>query len=101
MRSCSGETRFAAEHIAAGVPSLAVGALPERYDEMLSTQLPLTGQEIGQLGAFQGRFARLCEELASDGLSDTIQHDDLHMGNVFLDGANRRVIDWGDSSIAH
>lgn len=96
-----GEARFAADHVAAGVPSLALTTLPERYEQMLSTSLPLTPEETGRLRAFEGRFARLCQELADDEMPDTIQHDDLHMGNVFIDGPRQRVIDWGDSSVAH
>ena len=32
---------------------------------------------------------------------ETIQHDDLHMGNLFADGSEARILDWGDSSISH
>lgn len=33
-----------------------------------------------------------------DGIALTLQHDDLHDGNVFADG---RVFDWGDASVSH
>jgi aminoglycoside phosphotransferase (APT) family kinase protein len=32
---------------------------------------------------------------------DTVQHDDLHMANVYAKGGGLRVIDWGDSSVSH
>jgi aminoglycoside phosphotransferase (APT) family kinase protein len=30
-----------------------------------------------------------------------VQHDDLHMNNVYLQDSQLRVLDWGDASIAH
>ncbi len=47
------------------------------------------------------RFAELCDELAGHGVPETVQHDDLHMGNVYAQGERLRVLDWGDSSISH
>lgn len=47
------------------------------------------------------RFAELCDDLAARGIPDTIQHDDLHMTNVYESAGRLRVLDWGDSSIAH
>ena len=31
----------------------------------------------------------------------TLQHDDLHMGNVYERDRRCRILDWGDSSISH
>jgi aminoglycoside phosphotransferase (APT) family kinase protein len=42
-----------------------------------------------------------CDELAADAMPATIQHDDLHMGNVYVRDERLRILDWGDSSIAH
>jgi hypothetical protein len=43
---------------------------------------------------------RVCEELAAYRIPATIQHDDLHDGNVFAcDGY--RIFDWGDSVASH
>ena len=37
-----------------------------------------------------------------EGLSpETIQHDDLHLANLYAQGERLRVLDWGDSSISH
>lgn len=40
-------------------------------------------------------------ELAASGIAATIQHDDLHGGNVFAGPAGYRFFDWGDSVVAH
>ena len=47
------------------------------------------------------RFADLCDELTTLGIPDTIQHDDLHGGQVFVRDGRWRILDWGDACIAH
>jgi hypothetical protein len=96
-----GETVHASDHLAHGTPDLRVGTLPARYGELLQHDLPLETEEIGRLRDFAPRFAELCSELATHGLPETIQHDDLHHANVYAQGERLRVLDWGDSSISH
>jgi hypothetical protein len=96
-----GETAHAAEHLAHGVPDLRLAALPERYEGLLRQALPLEHDEIERLRGFMPRFTELCVELAAHEVPETVQHDDLHMANVYADGGRRRVLDWGDSSISH
>ena len=38
---------------------------------------------------------------AAFGIPETIQHDDLHDGQVFVRGGRYRILDWGDSSVGH
>lgn len=45
--------------------------------------------------------AATARELEGSGIAATIQHDDLHGGNVFIGPAGVRFFDWGDSVIAH
>ena len=40
-------------------------------------------------------------ELATHDVPETIQHDDLHLANLYAQGERLRVLDWGDSSISH
>jgi hypothetical protein len=96
-----GETEHAADHLAHGVPDRRLEALPEQYERLLDFPLPLDPGEVAKMRALAPRFAALCEELASLGVAQTIQHDDLHMANVFDDGERLRVLDWGDSCISH
>jgi hypothetical protein len=46
-------------------------------------------------------IAGLVDELAAVGIPATIQHDDLHGGNILVGPAGDRVFDWGDASVAH
>lgn len=95
------DTHRAAEHVAHGVPDLRTATLPSTYTRLFSRPLPLETDEVQHLRAFEPQFARWCVELAGAGVDDTIQHDDLHYGNVHLDGGRPRVLDWGDSCVSH
>lgn len=96
-----GEAAHAAEHLEHGVPDLRVAGLPAAYEELLAHDLPLEPDERRRLVAFGPRFAELCAELAEDGLPASVQHDDLHIGNVYFDRGRPKILDWGDASIAH
>ena len=43
-------------------------------------------------------FARWCEELAADGIGASLQHDDLHDGNVFAAADPTRARPTGSST---
>jgi len=96
-----GEAPHARDHLAHGVPDLRVATWPARYDDLVNCDLPLDSHEIRRLREFAPRFSELCSELAARKVPETIQHDDLHMANVYRDGERLRVLDWGDSSISH
>jgi hypothetical protein len=96
-----GEAPYARDHLAHGVPDLRVATWPARYDDLLNCDLPLDSHEIRRLREFAPRFSELCGELAALTVPHTIQHDDLHLANVYRDGQRLRVLDWGDSSISH
>jgi hypothetical protein len=96
-----GETEHAEEHERHGVPSLRLAALPGRFDDLLRTSLPLTADETTRLRRCAGLYADLCAELTARGPAETVQHDDLHMANLFKRGRRLRILDWGDTSISH
>jgi Phosphotransferase enzyme family len=96
-----GETRHAHDHLAHGVPDLRPAVLPERYEAFLDGELPLDGEQRDVLHRFVPQLAALCAELDARGVAASVQHDDLHHANVYLRGDERRVLDWGDASIAH
>jgi hypothetical protein len=96
-----GEAAHTHDHLAHGVPDLRVATLPDRFDDLLQRELPLEREEIEQLREFAPRFAELCDELVEHDVPETVQHDDLHMSNVYAQGEQLRVLDWGDSSISH
>jgi Ser/Thr protein kinase RdoA (MazF antagonist) len=96
-----GEVEHVADHLADGVPDLRVEALPQRYHELLRTDLPLGDDERRRLSTFKPQFVARCRALADQGIPCSIQHDDLHQHNLFVREGRRRVLDWGDASISH
>jgi hypothetical protein len=96
-----GEVAYADDHLQHGVPDLRVESLASRYEDLLRKDLPLDGSRIAHLRRFANRFEDLCVELADAGIPDTIQHDDLHMNNVFVRAGELRILDWGDSCLSH
>lgn len=102
----------AAEMVSLGVPDLRPAALPGHLGDLLADDPVLmidepdgiTSEDLDRLRSEQDRFARMCEELAATGVPASLQHDDLHDGNIFVPYAGLgpyRVFDWGDSSVAH
>jgi hypothetical protein len=96
-----GEAGHTHEHLTHHVPDLRVATLPTRYEDLLQRDLPLESDEISRLRRFAARFAELCGELSASGVPETVQHDDLHMENLYTQGESLRVLDWGDASISH
>src|SRR3954452_12200623 len=96
-----GETEHAEEHLARRVPDLRLERLPDLYEDVLRAELPIDAAEKRSLEALAPLLPYWCEELDAVGIGPTVQHDDLHMNNVYVKGDSLRVLDWGDSSIAH
>jgi hypothetical protein len=96
-----GETSHVLDHLAHGVPDLGMAALPAGYERLVASDLPLAADDVDRLRAYSPRFGELCAALAQRGVTESIQHDDLHMNNLYLDEGRFRFVDWGDSSIAH
>jgi Phosphotransferase enzyme family len=55
-------------------------------------------ERLGVSTSYVDTLAGLCELLAASAIPPSLQHDDLHDGNVFTSG---RFFDWGDASVAH
>jgi hypothetical protein len=96
-----GECHAIDDHLAHGVPDLRTHTLPARFCELLQGDLPLDPDAAGRLRRFEPTFSDWCDDLASRGVPDSIQHDDLHHHNVFLHDGRVRFLDWGDSSMSH
>ncbi len=59
----------------------------------------LSSEDRARLAALLPTFDGWCAELAATAVPDSLQHDDLHSGNVCWPGdGTARVIDWGDAS---
>jgi hypothetical protein len=91
-----GEVAHVEEHLASGVVDQRNSVLPTEYSAMLERdELPWRPGERAAFRAFEPRFGELCDELEDVA---SINHDDLHMQNVYEGG---RILDWGDSCVSH
>ncbi|MEH0928480.1 aminoglycoside phosphotransferase family protein [Micromonospora sp. CPCC 205558] len=99
----------AAELVALGVPDHRPEVLAGLFAELLDDrEALLIGAEGGlspemyeRLRAEVPAYAQRCQRLADIGIPATVQHDDLHDGNVFAGATGYRYFDWGDASVAH
>ncbi len=96
-----------------GVLDRRPAVLPALYSDVLADtdRWPLdhpdglaTG-DLPRLLALRPRLERLCAELAALGPADTLVHDDLHDGHIFVspsaDGPPYRFFDFGDACVGH
>lgn len=93
----------AGDLLALGVPDQRPATLPALFQRLLE-DAPLAAAERTALRRLVPRFVDACAELDAAGPAATIQHDDLHAGNVLAarDGAGPdRFFDWGDAAVAH
>jgi hypothetical protein len=95
-----GEVAYTPEHLDHEVPDRRPKALPAMYEDLLRSSLPIEAAELDRLRRFAPRFGVLCDELAAGHPIASIQHDDLHMRSLFVDGPALRVLDWGDACVA-
>jgi hypothetical protein len=90
------------ELVVLGVPDLRPELLSERLADLVAD--PGVAWGPGEQARVQGLAPVVetwCTELAIAGIAPTLQHDDLHDGNVFVGDAGDRFFDWGDASVAH
>jgi hypothetical protein len=102
-------TPRADELLAFGVPDMRPAGIPDAVEELLEDDRALMLGESKELRRDQRDELRrrlpelraLVEELEAFGIPATIQHDDLHDGQVFVQDGHLRILDWGDSCISH
>lgn len=79
-----------------GLPDCRLATLPAAYADLLAdlddTDPRLPGREAVE---------EMCRELAAYGIRETVQHDDLHDGQVFLGTGTHQLLDWGDACVSH
>jgi len=84
-----------------GLPDRRLETLASGYEELIGRVDTVTDDERRRLRALVPTIAELCECLACAGLPETIQHDDLHDGQIFVRDGRYLFFDWGDSCISH
>ncbi|WP_330282618.1 aminoglycoside phosphotransferase family protein [Streptomyces sp. NBC_00588] len=87
---------------ALGVPGARTAALPDLFDRLVAENGALTDDERAVLHGLRSRLVRWCEELAGLGIADSLDHADVHPGQVFVPAPGRfTFFDWGDANVSH
>ncbi|MEU1086312.1 phosphotransferase [Streptomyces sp. NPDC005576] len=95
-------TPFTERMEALGVPNRRVAALPEIFDRMVEENPALGQADRRALLALRPRLADWCTELTAIGVLDSLDHSDLHDGQVFAPEPGRfAFFDWGDAAVSH
>ena len=89
------------ELIAMGSPDRRLETLASQYERLLDELDGFAESELGPLLVLAPRVRQMCEQLASYGIPETVQHDDLHDGQVFVRDGAYLFFDWGDSCVSH
>ena len=74
---------------------------PCQAEELLDEVAGLEPETRARLVAALPEIRELCDELDSFGIPATIQHDDLHDGQVYVRDGEYVLLDWGDACISH
>ena len=98
-----------AELLALGIRDWRLARLPALYSDLLTDRdALLVGQADGlthgeyeRLQALLPWFEAACAQLATFRIPETIDHNDFHDGNIFIQDGRYTFGDWGDSCLTH
>jgi hypothetical protein len=82
--------------LAVGLPDRRLHTLPGAYAALLATL-----DDVDPRLPRPDAIAHLCDRLGAFGIRETVQHDDLHDGQVFLGSGVHQLLDWGDACVSH
>jgi hypothetical protein len=83
-----------------GVPDARVSVLPAVYDAIAAENRTLTTEDRARLDAFRPVVVEWCEELGAIGVPDSLDHADLHDGQILVSD-RYTFFDWGDANVGH
>ncbi|MGW4164357.1 phosphotransferase [Streptomyces sp. NPDC004788] len=95
-------TPYADRMAALGVPSARTARLPGIFDRLVEENPALAPEARRSLRARRPRLLDWCAELDALGIPDSLDHCDLHDGQVLAPAPGRfTFFDWGDAGVAH
>ena len=97
--------RHVDELLALGAADMRPARMLERFDDAVATAAPASPEQaagLARLVELASRFGDWCGRLAASPGGASLDHNDLHGGNVFLDASGgARFFDWGDAVVSH
>jgi Phosphotransferase enzyme family len=93
---------YANELLDLGVPDFRLDKLRGLVKEVLAERPPgLSAEEHQAMLDRLPDVQAMTRDLAGHGIAETVQHDDLHDGQVFVRDGRYVVFDWGDACVSH
>ncbi|MFE5797449.1 aminoglycoside phosphotransferase family protein [Streptomyces sp. NPDC056503] len=93
---------YASRFSALGVPGARTRELPDVFDALVARNPLFDADERAALLRRRSRLVDLCAELDAYGLPDSLDHGDLHDGQILAPSPGRfTFFDWGDACAAH
>jgi len=89
------------ELVALGAPDRRLTVLEGQYERLIEEVEDLSAVERDRLRACSEDVAEMCRQLSTVAIPETVQHDDLHDGQVFVRDGRYLFFDWGDSCVSH
>jgi hypothetical protein len=88
--------------IDAGTPDRRLQRLPALVEGLLAGGfVPLDHDRRRAIEAMLDDLAGVCDDLATTEFAQSIDHSDMHGGNVLIGRGTPRLADWGDACITH
>ncbi|MEV7690802.1 aminoglycoside phosphotransferase family protein [Streptomyces bungoensis] len=85
-----------------GVPGARTVELPDVFEALLGGNRALRPEDRARLVRLRPRVADWSAELAALGVADSLDHADLHEGQLFHRAPDRfTFFDWGDAVVSH
>lgn len=85
-----------------GVPDARPSAMPAYFDRLVGGSQCLSPDDRSRLRTFQSTLADWCAELDAIGIPATLDHADLHDGQILVPEPGRYTFfDWGDANVSH
>jgi hypothetical protein len=89
------------DHRLSVLPGLFRELLAQESNFMIDQEKGLTAADWQQVNERATRLEGICQQLASYGIPESLNHGDFHDGNVLVKDGRITFFDWGDGDVTH
>ena len=89
------------DHRLSALPGLFKQLLADESKFMIDQEKGLTSAEWQEVKDKASRFEEICQQLATYGIPESLNHGDFHDGNILVKDRRITFFDWGDGDVTH
>ena len=89
------------DHRLSVLPTLFNQLLADESNFMIDQEKGLTSAEWQEVKDKASRFEEICQQLATYGIPESLNHGDFHDGNILVKDGRITFFDWGDGDVTH